>query len=273
MRAGEKKFPHGLKGVGRMKTVILCGGRGTRMREETEFRPKPLVEVGDKPILWHIMKTYAHYGFDDFILCLGYKGDMIKRYFLEMCWRSSSLTITTDQSAPPVYHTEGRERWRVTLVDTGQDTLTGGRIKQIEPYIDGQHFMLTYGDGLCDVNISELYEYHKSTGRLATLTGVHPVSPFGVIQTDGEAVVGFKEKPVLEDLINGGYMVLDKKVFDYIPETDCSFEQEPLHRLATEGQLAVYRHNGFWTAIDTHKDVERVNQLWASGERPWKCWL
>ncbi len=255
-----------------MKIVILCGGKGTRMREETEFRPKPLVEVGDNPIIWHIMKIYSYYGFHDFILCVGYKGDMIKRYFMEMSWRNNDFTVKTTSHASLQFHTTAKEDWNVTLVDTGPETLTGGRIKKIKKYIHDEHFMLTYGDGLSDVNIKELWAYHQQAGKLATLTGVHPISPFGVIETKNSIVTAFKEKPILDDLINGGFMVLNRKIFDYLPQEDCAFEQEPLHRLAADAQLAVYKHNGFWTAIDTHKDVERVNELWRTGETPWKLW-
>lgn len=253
-----------------MKTVILCGGQGTRMREETEYRPKPLVEVGDKPMIWHIMKLYSYYGYRDFILCIGYKGQMIKAYFMEMYWRNNDFTLSTSDACRVTYHTRDNENWNVTIIDTGSDTLTGGRIRRIKDYVDDEEFMLTYGDGLSNVNIHKLLTFHKAKGRLATLTGVHPTSPFGVMDVQDEIVTSFREKPVLEDMVNGGYMVLNRKVFDYIPEEDCSFEQEPLKKLAKDRELAVYRHNGFWTAIDTYKDVERVNQLWKSGKSPWK---
>lgn len=256
-----------------MKAVILCGGKGTRMREETEFRPKPLVNVGENPIIWHIMKIYSTYGINDFILCVGYKGDMIKRYFMEMCWRGNDFTIHTGISAEVEYHSFDTEQWNITILDTGQETQTGGRILRARPYLEGEEdFMLTYGDGLSDVNLRRLYAFHKRTHKIATLTGVNPISPFGVIQSHNGVVTAFKEKPVLDDLINGGYMVLNQKVFDYFPEGDCAFEQQPLHRLAEESQLAVYRHTGFWTAIDTYKDVERVNALWNSEDTPWKTW-
>jgi glucose-1-phosphate cytidylyltransferase len=255
-----------------MKTVILCGGKGTRMREETEFRPKPLVNVGENPIIWHIMKIYSYYGINDFILCVGYKGDMIKRYFMEMCWRNNDFTVKTGTRADVIYHTADEENWNVTIVDTGAETQTGGRIKRIERYIDEEDFMLTYGDGLSDVDIQKLYDYHKLTGKIATLTGVNPTSPFGIIQTNNGIVTSFKEKPVLDDVINGGYMVLNRRIFDYLPEEDCAFEQEPLRSLALDSQLAVYRHSGFWTSIDTYKDIERVNALWKAGETPWKKW-
>ena len=255
-----------------MKTVILCGGKGTRMREETEFRPKPLVHVGEKPIIWHIMKLYSYYGFNDFILCVGYKGDMIKRYFMEMCWLNNDFTITTGTGNKIEYHSQNDDKWKVTLVDTGLEEQTGSRIKQIEKYIDTESFMLTYGDGLSDVNILDLQKHHIQSGKIATLTGVNPTSPFGVFKTQNGIVTAFKEKPILEDSINGGYMVLNKCVFDYIPDTNCAFEQEPLHKLAQDAQISIYKHDGFWTAIDTYKDVERVNNLFYAGEAPWKLW-
>lgn len=255
-----------------MKTVILCGGKGTRMREETEFRPKPLVQVGGKPIIWHIMKIYAYYGFHDFVLCVGYKGDLIKRYFMEMCWLNNDFTVTTGGQANIQFHTENDESWNVTLVDTGLEAQTGSRIKQVEKYIDTDDFMMTYGDGLSNVNMNELLERHKQTGKIATLTGVNPTSPFGVFKTENGIVTAFKEKPVSEDSINGGYMVLNRRVFDYIPNSNCAFEQEPLHHLALDCEISVYQHSGFWTAIDTYKDVERVNGLWDGGEAPWKMW-
>lgn len=254
-----------------MKTVILCGGKGTRMREETEFRPKPLVPVGDRPILWHIMKLYAFYGFHDFILCAGYKSDMIKRYFMEMRWLNNDFTVRTG-GGDVCYHTGNEEDWSVTIVDTGQEAQTGTRIRRIEPYLDSDEFLLTYGDGLSDVDLNALIARHRQAGKIATLTGVSPVSPFGVLQVQDGNVTEFREKPVLEDVVNGGFMVLDRRVFQYIPETDCAFEREPLHRLAEDSELAVYRHSGFWTAVDTSKDVERVNRLWSGGEAPWKVW-
>jgi glucose-1-phosphate cytidylyltransferase len=243
------------------------------MREETEFRPKPLVGVGENPIIWHIMKLYSFYGINDFILCVGYKGDMIKRYFMEMCWRNHDFTVHTGAEQKVEYHSFDDDRWNVTILDTGQETQTGGRILRAKPYLgDEEDFMLTYGDGLSDINLRRLYTFHKNSLKTATLTGVSPISPFGVIQSHGGVVTSFKEKPVLDDMINGGYMVLSRKVFDCFPEEDCAFEQEPLHRLAENSQLAVYRHTGFWTAIDTYKDVERVNRIWESGEAPWKLW-
>ncbi|WP_069998737.1 glucose-1-phosphate cytidylyltransferase [Cellulosilyticum sp. I15G10I2] len=255
-----------------MKTVIFCGGKGTRMREETEFRPKPMVLIGERPIIWHIMKTYSYYGFRDFILCAGYKGDMLKRYFIEMCWLNNDISITTGTHPNVKFHTKNDEIWNVTIIDTGAEEQTGRRIKQVQKYIDTDDFMLTYGDGLSNVNILKLYETHKQKGKIATLTGVNPTSPFGVFQTHNGVVTAFREKPVLEDCINAGYMVLNKKVFDYIPDTDCAFEQEPLHKLALDSEISIFKHDGFWTAIDTCKDSERVNKLWKKGEAAWKVW-
>lgn len=255
-----------------MKTVILCGGRGTRMREETEFRPKPLVRIGEKPIIWHIMKLYSHYGFRDFLLCVGYKGDMIKRYFMEMYYLNNDFSITTGKHSDIQVHTKNDENWNVTIVDTGLESQTGKRMKRIEKYIDTDDFMLTYGDGLSDVNLKELIETHQKEGKIATLTGVNPNSPFGIFEIKNDIVTAFKEKPILEDVINGGFMVLNKRVFDYISDANCAFEQEPLHQLARDSEISIYRHKGFWTAMDTYKDIEKINELWASGESPWKLW-
>ena len=255
-----------------MKVVILCGGKGTRMREETEYSPKPLVEIGRKPIIWHIMKIYSRYGMNDFILCVGYKGDMIKQYFMDMYWRNNDFTLFMNNSEKIEYHTREEEDWKVTILDTGLETMTGGRLRMAEQYIDGNEFMLTYGDGLSDINIRKLLKFHKDTGKIATLTGVHPISPFGIMEVENHIVKSFDEKPVLKDMINGGYMVLNKKVFDYFPQEDCFFEQEPLKNLVKDNQLAVYEHNGFWAAVDTFKDVERVNHLWNSKQKSWKVW-
>lgn len=254
-----------------MKVVILCGGRGTRMAQETEYKPKPLVTIDEKPILWNIMKLYSSYGFNDFILCVGYKGELIKQYFMEMYWKSNDLTICTDKAQNINIHTEAEENWKVTIINTGLNTETGGRIKAIERYIDGDEFMLTYGDGLSDINLDELLKYHKEKQCLATLTGVHPVSNFGLMEVENGIVKRFKEKPVLKDMVNGGYMVLSKKVFDYIKE-DCAFEGAPLSNLAKENQLAVYEHYGFWKAIDTQKDIILVEAMCKVGNTPWKIW-
>lgn len=255
-----------------MKAVILCGGKGTRMREETEYRPKPLVPIGGKPILWHIMKIYSYYGINDFILCTGYKSDMIKQYFMEMYWRNNDFTVQINGDEKIKFHTKEKEEWNITIIDTGLETLTGGRLKKIAKYIVEDDFLMTYGDGVSDVNINELIEYHKCKKRIATITGVHPMSPFGLIEVEAGIVKSFKEKPRLKDMINGGFMVLNKKVFDYILEEDCMFEEEPLKKLADTSQLAVYEHNGFWTAVDTFKDIEKINKMCDKGDSPWKIW-
>lgn len=255
-----------------MKAVILCGGKGTRMREETEYRPKPLVLVGGKPILWHIMKHYSSYGINDFILCAGYKGDMIKQYFMEMNWRNNDFTVHINGEKKIDYHTKEEEQWNITIIDTGLETQTAGRLKKVKKYIDEDEFMFTYGDGLSDVKLDELLKYHHKKNKIATLTGVHPISSFGLMETEDGIVKSFREKPALKDMVNGGYMILNKKVFDYIPEKDCMFEQEPLRKLAADEALAVYEHNGFWKAIDTFKDVETVNKMCEGGNTPWKVW-
>jgi glucose-1-phosphate cytidylyltransferase len=259
----------------KMKAVILCGGRGTRMKEETEYKPKPLVDIGGKPIIWHIMKIYSHYGVNDFILCLGYKGNMIKQYFKDILWMNNDCTIHVKNSPSSIdYHTadKDKEKWNVTLVDTGTDSLTATRLKKIQKYIDDEDFFMTYGDGLSDVNITSLLDYHKQKGKAVTLTGIHPASNFGIIEVDNGIAKNFVEKPKTTATINGGFMVMNKKVFDYIPDEDCMFEEAPLKNITAKGELAVYNHEGFWTAIDTFKDIEKVNNLWDTGDRPWKIW-
>lgn len=256
-----------------MKAVILCGGKGTRMREETEYRPKPLVQIGGKPIIWHIMKIYSYYGINDFILCTGYKSDMIKQYFMEMYWRNNDFTLHINSYNEIKFHTLEEEEWNVTIVNTGLDSGTGARLKKIEKYIDEENFLMTYGDGVSDVNISELIEYHKCKGTIATMTGVHPMSPFGLIEVKDGIVKSFREKPRLNDIINGGFMVLNKEVFKYIEDgEEVMFEEKPLRNLAKDEEIAVYEHSGFWTAIDTFKDIEKINKMWDMGDRPWKIW-
>lgn len=256
-----------------MKVVIFCGGKGTRMREETEYRPKPLVNVGGRPIIWHIMKTYAHYGFNEFILCVGYKGEAIKDYFMNLEWKNNDFTLHFKNGEKFIeYHTKEEENWKVTIIDTGLETLTGGRLKRVERYIEEDTFMLTYGDGLSDVNITELIEFHKQKGKVATLTGIHPTGNFGVIESENGIAKSFKEKPKLEGTINGGYMVLNKSIFNYMPDFDCMFEEEPLKGVSKDGELAVYEHNGFWMAIDTFKDVEKVNSMCEEGNCPWEVY-
>jgi glucose-1-phosphate cytidylyltransferase len=252
-----------------MKVVILCGGKGTRMGKETEFRPKPLILIGGKPILWHIMKFYSSYGYNDFILCIGYKGDMIKQYFIEMYWRNNDFTLHMDGNNSIEYKTHENENWNITIVDTGLETMTGGRIKKVEKYIDEDEFMFTYGDGLSNINLKALVEYHRKKNKIATLTGVHPTSSFGLMNVENGIVKAFREKPILNDMVNGGYMVMNKKVFDYFPQGDCAFEEEPLVGLAKDGQLTVYEHQGFWKAIDTQKDIIFVDNMCNKGIMPW----
>lgn len=256
-----------------MKVVILCGGQGTRLREETEYRPKPMVEVGGKPIVWHIMKTYAHYGFNEFILCLGYKGDQIKQYFLNYEFLNNDFTVNLgDKDGFKVHSRINREDWRVTLVDTGEHTLTGGRIKHIQPYIDDDQFMVTYGDGVANININELVDYHESKGKIATLTGVHPPSRYGLVETDGQGeVIQFKEKPRMDEMVSAGFFVFKKDIFDLIPDEDCMLEREPFEFLATERQMTLYHHEGYWQCMDTYRDFIQLNETW-SRAAPWKVW-
>jgi glucose-1-phosphate cytidylyltransferase len=252
--------------------VILCGGMGTRLREETEFRPKPLVEIGGRPILWHIMKIYGHHGFTEFVLCLGYRGAMIKEYFLNYRYATHDFTLTLGPQPEVAFHASPDEKeWKVTFADTGPHTNTGGRIKRIERYIAGEHFLVTYGDGVADVDIAALYRFHRSHGKLATLTGVHPLSRFGVVDAEGMMVRRFREKPRLDGLVSGGFFVFRRGVFDYLDDASV-LEREPLARLAEDGQLAVYPHHGFWTSMDTYRDVLELNQMWERGERPWEIW-
>lgn len=242
------------------------------MREETEFRPRPLVRIGEKPLIWHIMKTYAHYGFNEFILCVGDKGDMIKRYFMEMFYLNNDFTLSTGVLSDLQFHTDNHENWKVTIVDTGLKSETGKRIKQVEKYIDTDSFMLTYGDSLSDVDIPKLIDSHEKSGKIATLTGVNPSSHIGVFQMQDGILTSFKEKSMLEDVMNGGYMVLNRDIFRYISEENCAFEQKPLHCLAQDAELSIYQHAGFWTKVNTDKDIERANEMWTEGKAPWKLW-
>jgi glucose-1-phosphate cytidylyltransferase len=257
-----------------MKIVILCGGLGTRLREETEFRPKPLVEIGGRPVLWHIMKSYAHFGFRDFVLCLGYRGSMIKEYFLNYEAMNNDFTICLGQKSQVLYGGSHQEQgFQVTLADTGLDTMTGGRVKRIAKYVDDDTFMVTYGDGVSDVDIARLVEFHHASGLLATVTTVRPVSRFGVVDIGEEnRVLEFKEKPVAEGWISAGFFVFNRRVFDYLTGDNCILERDPLERLASEGQLAAYRHEGFFFPMDTYRDHQHLNQLWASGKAPWRVW-
>lgn len=257
-----------------MKVVILCGGQGTRLREMTEVIPKPMVPVGGRPILWHIMKIYSHHGFNDFVLCLGHKGDVIRNYFLQYDLLNSDFTVelaTKRIILHNSYHDE--HQWRVCLRETGLHTMTGGRVKRIQGSIQEDTFMLTYGDGLADVDIRALLAFHREKGRIATVTAVRPVARFGELQVDGDLALSFREKPqVQEGWINGGFFVFDRRIFDYLDGDECVLEREPLSRLAAQGELAVYRHEGYWRCMDTLRDVEVLNQEWARGDPPWAVW-
>ena len=257
-----------------MKTIILCGGQGTRLREETEFRPKPLVEVGGYPILWHIMKLYAHHGYRDFVLCLGYRGNMIKEYFLNYQAMSNDFTIRLGPQSQITYHDAHQEQdFRITLADTGLATMTGGRVKRVEKYIDDDIVMVTYGDGVTDLDLGSLVRFHQSHNRLATVTTVRPLSRFGILNMDDSgAVVKFAEKPQSESWISAGFFVFDRRVFDYLGGDDCVLEQEPLAMLAREGELMGYRHTGFFYAMDTYREFTFLNEMWGSGDAPWKVW-
>lgn len=259
----------------KIKVVILCGGLGTRLREETEFRPKPMVNIGSRPILWHIMKIYAHYGFNDFILCLGYKGEMIKEYFYNYEILNSDFTIDLDNRKSIEIHSNHAEKnWKVTLADTGDIALKGARLKRIEKYIDGDMFMLTYGDGVANVNVNALLAFHKSHGKLVTVTGVNPASRFGELRVKGDRIVKFIEKKKTgASSINGGFFVCNRGIFDYLTHDDnCDLEIGAMERIAQEGQLMVYKHKGFWACMDTLRDADYLNKLWNENKAEWKIW-
>jgi len=258
-----------------MDVVILCGGQGARMREETEYRPKPMVEVGGRPLLWHIMRLFGHHGLTRFVLCLGYKGSMIKDYFLDYEAHTRDCTVTIGRQREVCYHGETDPfEFSVTLADTGQETLTGGRVKRVERYVGADTFMVTYGDGLSDVDIGRLLAFHHAHGKLATVTAVRPLSRFGLLAIDDESrVTRFAEKPRVEGWINAGFFVFDRRVFDYLDGGDLqSLEASPLERLAADGQLMAYRHDGWFFAVDTYRDFLQVNEFWKSGTAPWKVW-
>jgi glucose-1-phosphate cytidylyltransferase len=256
-----------------MKVVILAGGLGTRISEETVFKPKPMVLIGDKPILWHIMKIYSAYGFNDFVICCGYKGHVIKEYFANYLLQESDFTINTKNNQINI-HNSPSENWNVTLVNTGETTMTGGRVKRIKEYIGDEPFFLTYGDGVGDVDIQALLQNHKQSGKIATLTATKPFGRFGVIDIEENGLISsFKEKN-REDVswINGGFFVLEPSVFDYIFDDQTVFEKEPLEKLTFEGQLNAYKHDGFWRAMDSLNDKNVLEEYWNSGSAPWKIW-
>ena len=253
-----------------VKVVILCGGKGTRLREETIFKPKSLVEIGGKPILWHIMKIYSHYGFNNFVICLGYKGDMIREYFQNYSLYNNDTTIKIKKREIK-FENNISEDWSVTLAETGEETNTGGRIKRIERFIDTDFFLATYGDGVADISIPNLIKFHLKNKKIATLTGLHPTSKYGILKIDSQGIVTyFKEKPILKEWVSGGFFVFNKKIFNYLDE-NCILEREPFEKLVKDKELHVYKHEGFWGSMDTYKDVEYLNEIWAK-EKKWKLW-
>ena len=255
-----------------MKAVILAGGYGTRLSEETHLKPKPMIEIGGMPILWHIMKTYSHYGINDFVICCGYKGYLIKEYFSNYSLHMSDVTIDM-QSNNVEIHRKSVEPWKVTLVDTGLNTMTGGRLKRVKEFLSDETFCFTYGDGLCNVDISELIAHHKQQGTFATVTSVQPPGRFGALDIEGNKISKFSEKPSGDgNWINGGFFVLEPKIFDYLKDDSTVWERESLEKLSKDGQLSAYKHTDFWQPLDTLRDKNYLEKLWASGEAPWKIW-
>lgn len=255
-----------------MKAVILAGGLGTRLNEETDTKPKPMVEIGGKPILWHIMKIYSAHGISDFIICLGYKGYAIKEYFANYFLHVSNVTFDLAKN-DMVVHQHNAEPWKVTLVDTGDSTMTGGRLKNVRSYLDNEDFCFTYGDGLGDIDIGELIKLHKSEGTLATLTAVQPPGRFGAIKTDKNKIIGFQEKPEGDGgWVNGGFFILSPKVIDYIADETTVWEASPMENLAENGELSAYFHHGFWQPMDTLREKKYLEDLWKSGKAPWRTW-
>lgn len=256
-----------------MKVVILAGGLGTRISEESHLKPKPMIEIGGKPILWHIMKIYSHYGLNDFVICCGYKGYVIKEYFANYFLHMSDVTFDMSNNRMEVHHQKA-EPWKVTLVDTGDETMTGGRLKRVAPYLQNEEmFCVTYGDGVSDVNIAELIAFHKAQGVKATLTAVLPPGRFGALEFDGHKVRSFNEKPKGDGaMINGGFFVLSPEAIEFIKDDTTFWEREPLETLARQDQLAAFQHNGFWQPMDTLRDKAHLEELWMSGKAPWKVW-
>ena len=260
-----------------MKVVILCGGKGTRLREETEFRPKPMVPIGNRPILWHIMKYYAHFGHKDFILCLGYKGDMIKDYFRNYLWNTCDITLSLGRTQETQFHSRhDEEDWNVTLADTGENSMTAYRIRMVERYLEkDETFLLTYGDGVGSIDIPGSIEHHKKNGKVCTMSAVHPPGRFGELGIDEDTTVhGFNEKPQAEGgYINGGYMVCDRSIFKYLPDDPgMMLEQAPMKQMTADGKLAAFKHDGFWQPMDTFQEFTLLNKLWDEGKAPWKVW-
>ena len=256
-----------------MKAVILAGGFGTRITEETELKPKPMIHIGGRPIIWHIMNIYSHYGINDFIVCCGYKGYMIKEYFANYYMHMSDMTVDLC-SGDIKYYNNKAEPWKITLIDTGLNTMTGGRVNRVKNYIGNETFMLTYGDGVADVNIKELLEFHKIQSKIATITAVQPAGRFGALNIDYNGIVNtFEEKPIGDGgWINGGYFVMEPQIFDYLENDSTVLEKEPLEILSKHNQLSAYKHNGFWKPMDTLRDKLELEKLWESGRAPWKIW-
>jgi glucose-1-phosphate cytidylyltransferase len=256
-----------------VRAVILAGGMGTRLREETEYRPKPMVEVGGRPILWHLMKILSQQGLNEFVVCLGYKGDQIKDYFLNYESRANDITVSLGSQNILVQHTTSNEEdWQVTLANTGQTTMTGGRIFKIQDYVKEERFLCTYGDGLANINLKSLLDFHASHGKIATVTAVRPTSRFGAIEINNENQVSrFAEKPKAEQWINGGFFIFEPQIFDYLTD-DCVLEAEPLEKLAEDGQLMAYHHEGFWQPMDTFRESQELNEMWNTNSAPWRNW-
>lgn len=256
-----------------MKVVILAGGFGTRLSEETEIKPKPMVEIGGKPILWHIMKIYSHYGYNDFVICLGYKGYVIKEYFANYFLHMADVTFDMAENKMEVHH-QHAEPWKVTLVDTGLNTMTGGRIKRVQPYIGNEAFMATYGDGVADVDISALVKFHRSHGKIGTMSAVQPSGRFGALELgDDNRILSFKEKPKGDgSWINGGFFVFQPEIFDYIDGDEIVFEKQPLEAIAAIGELNAFEHSSFWKPMDTLREKQELENAWQSGNAPWKVW-
>lgn len=259
---------------GIMKAVLLAGGFGTRISEESEFKPKPMIEIGGKPILWHIMKEYSHYGINEFIICAGYKQHVIKEWFADYYLHNSDITFDYTKGGEMIVHNNIAEPWKVTVVDTGLNTMTGGRVKRIRKYVGDEAFLLTYGDGVSDVNMKDLIEFHKSHGKIATMSSFNVGQQFGVLDVDKEGkVTAFREKSNSDGgVINIGFMVFEPAIFDYIEGDSTVFEKEPLERLVKEGQLVARKHDGFWKCMDTQRDKMKLEEMWAEGNAPWKVW-
>lgn len=255
-----------------MKIIILAGGLGTRISEESQFVPKPMIQIGGMPIIWHIMKHYSYYGYNDFIICAGYKQEVIKRWFSDYYVYRNDVTFDFKEGGKAIIHKKNIEPWKVTIVDTGLKTLTGGRLRAVKDYIADETFMMTYGDGVANIDLKALMKFHKREGKFATLTATQPGSRFGVLQLKENQVLAFQEKNMMDsDWINAGYMVLEPSVLDYITE-DYMFETKPLENIVRDGELACYRHSGFWQCMDTMRDKEQLEKLWESGQAPWKLW-